>query len=75
MHAPEGTYDSSVVEKLVRDFEDEYERLLGKGVGYAGAGFFLNSLTVRARAPMSPLKLSPASELSVTAPNPMSIEA
>jgi N-methylhydantoinase A len=71
VRAPDGRYDAAVVEQLVRDFETEYERLLGKGVGYAGAGFFLNSLTVRARAPMFDLKLLPASDLSTDAPEPI----
>ena len=48
-----GVYDAAAVERMVATFENEYERLYGKGSGYAAAGFQLTSLEVRGRAAMS----------------------
>lgn len=48
-----GTYDAHAVESMVSAFEQEYERLFGKGSGYAAAGFTLTGLQVHGRAKLS----------------------
>lgn len=48
-----GQYDSGAVDRMIVAFETEYERLFGKGSGYAAAGFQLTSLEVRGRASLS----------------------
>ena len=48
-----GDYDAGAVTCMVAAFETEYERLFGKGSGYAAAGVQLTSLEVRGRGPMS----------------------
>ena len=48
-----GEYDAATVDRMVATFEQEYERLYGKGSGYAAAGFQLTSLEVRGRARMT----------------------
>lgn len=48
-----GTYDTAAVDRMVMAFEQEYERLFGKGSGYAAAGFTLTGLQVHGRAKLS----------------------
>jgi len=48
-----GTYDPHSVGRMVSAFEQEYERLFGKGSGYAAAGFTLTGLQVHGRAKLS----------------------
>jgi N-methylhydantoinase A len=50
---PGGTYDADAVGQMVAAFEQEYERLFGKGSGYAAAGFTLTGLQVHGRAKLS----------------------
>ena len=52
-----GVYDAAAVERLVATFEAEYERLYGKGSGFAGVGFGLTSLQVHGTAKLSELRL------------------
>lgn len=52
-----GVYDAAAVERLVATFEAEYERLYGKGSGFAAAGFGLTSLEVHGTAKLSQLKV------------------
>ena len=52
-----GVYDAAAVERLVATFEAEYERLYGKGSGFAGVGFGLTSLQVHGTAKLSGLRL------------------
>ena len=52
-----GSYDSAAVDRMVTGFEREYERLYGKGAGYAAAGFQLTSLEVRGRAALTDVKM------------------
>ncbi len=54
---PGGTYDRAAVGKMVTAFEQEYERLYGKGSGYAAAGFQLTGLQVHGRAKLSSLQV------------------
>lgn len=54
-------YDEQTVARLVAFFESEYERLFGKGSGYADAGFALTALRVRVSAPLSSLKFDAVS--------------
>ena len=53
-----GDYDAAAVARMVSTFEQEYERLYGKGSGYAAAGFQLTSLEVRGRARMSEVEMT-----------------
>ena len=55
--AESGVYDAAAVERLVATFEAEYERLYGKGSGFAGAGFGLTSLQVQGTAKLSGLRM------------------
>lgn len=48
-----GSYDADSVGRMVSAFEQEYERLFGKGSGYAAAGFTLTGLQVHGRAKLS----------------------
>ncbi len=48
-----GVYDAAAVDRMVAAFEQEYERLYGKGSGYAAAGFTLTGLQVHGRASLS----------------------
>jgi N-methylhydantoinase A len=57
--APGGSYDETSALTLVESFEHEYERLFGKGSGYADAGFALTAMRVRARARVSDFSLAP----------------
>ena len=50
-----GVYDAAAVERLVATFEAEYERLYGKGSGFAAAGFGLTALQVHGTAKLSGL--------------------
>ncbi|MEG3155555.1 hydantoinase/oxoprolinase family protein [Sphingomonas sp. RB1R13] len=52
-----GVYDAASVERLVATFEAEYERLYGKGSGFAGVGFGLTSLQVHGTAKLSDLRV------------------
>lgn len=52
-----GDYDAAAVDRMVAAFEAEYERLYGKGSGYAAAGFQLTSLQVRGRAKLSDVRM------------------
>ena len=52
-----GTYDAAAVGRLVSTFETEYERLYGKGSGYADAGFMLTGLQVHGGARLSDLSV------------------
>ncbi|MDE2302050.1 MAG: hydantoinase/oxoprolinase family protein [Sphingomonadales bacterium] len=52
-----GDYDPAAVDRMVGAFEKEYERLFGKGSGYAAAGFQLTNLEVRGRASLSDVAL------------------
>ena len=52
-----GVYDAASVERLVATFEAEYERLYGKGSGFAGVGFGLTSLQVHGTAKLSELRV------------------
>ena len=52
-----GTYDAGTVDRLVATFEREYERLYGKGSGYAAAGFTLTGLQVHGAAKLSELRV------------------
>ncbi len=52
-----GVYDAAAVERLVDTFETEYERLYGKGSGFAGVGFGLTSLQVHGTAQLSGLRV------------------
>ncbi len=52
-----GTYDAGSVDRLVVTFEQEYERLYGKGSGYAAAGFTLTGLQVHGSAKLSDLSV------------------
>lgn len=51
--APDGVYDAATVQRLVATFEAEYERLYGKGSGFAAAGFGLTALQVHGTAKLS----------------------
>ena len=51
--AADGVYDAAAVKGLVATFEREYERLYGKGSGFAGAGFGLTGLQVHGAAKLS----------------------
>ena len=55
--AEAGVYDAAAVERLVATFETEYERLYGKGSGFAGVGFGLTSLQVHGTAKLSGLRV------------------
>lgn len=52
-----GDYDGAAATRLIATFEREYERLYGKGSGYAAAGFQLTSLEVRGRAALTDVKM------------------
>jgi N-methylhydantoinase A len=52
-----GDYDEDAVGRMVAAFEAEYERLYGKGSGYAAAGFTLTGLQVHGRARLSDLQI------------------
>ena len=52
-----GVYDAAAVERLVATFEAEYERLYGKGSGFAGVGFGLTSLQVHGTAKLSGMRV------------------
>jgi N-methylhydantoinase A len=52
-----GIYDAGSVARLVATFEREYERLYGKGSGYAAAGFTLTGLQVHGAASLSELRV------------------
>ncbi len=52
-----GVYDAAAVKRLVATFEAEYERLYGKGSGFAGVGFGLTSLQVHGTAKLSELRV------------------
>ncbi len=52
-----GKYDMATVGRMVAAFEAEYERLYGKGSGYAAAGFQLTGLQVHGRASLSSLSI------------------
>ncbi len=52
-----GTYDAAAVDRLVSTFEREYERLYGRGSGYAAAGFTLTGLQVHGSAKLSELRV------------------
>jgi N-methylhydantoinase A len=52
-----GHYDAAEVTRMVAAFEAEYERLYGKGSGYAAAGFTLTGLQVHGRAKLSDLRV------------------
>jgi N-methylhydantoinase A len=52
-----GAYDADAVKQMVTTFEREYERLYGKGAGYAAAGFQLTNLEVRGRAALTDVAL------------------
>jgi N-methylhydantoinase A len=52
-----GIYDAASVARLVATFEREYERLYGKGSGYAAAGFTLTGLQVHGAASLSELRV------------------
>jgi len=52
-----GVYDEAAVSRMVAAFEVEYERLYGKGSGYAAAGFTLTGLQVHGRARLSDLQI------------------
>ena len=52
-----GVYDEAAVGRMVTAFEVEYERLFGKGSGYAAAGFTLTGLQVHGRARLSDLQI------------------
>ena len=49
-------YDNGTVEELIEIFERDYERLFGKGSGYADAGYALTAVRVRASAQLSGLR-------------------
>jgi N-methylhydantoinase A len=69
--APEGLYGAPEVEKLAEEFEDEYERLFGRGSGYADAGMLLTAVRVRASAPItsfSPSTLPQPEEAVILSP-------
>jgi N-methylhydantoinase A len=53
-----GDYDVAAVGRMVDAFESEYERLFGKGSGYAAAGFTLTGLQVHGRARLSGVDFS-----------------
>ena len=55
--AEEGVYDAAAVERLVATFEAEYERLYGKGSGFAAAGFGLTGLQVHGTAKLSGMRV------------------
>jgi N-methylhydantoinase A len=55
--AEDGEYDAATVERLVETFEREYERLYGKGSGFAAAGFGLTGLQVHGAAKLSDLRV------------------
>lgn len=57
VRAPDGEYDPGTVRKLVSTFETEYERLYGKGSGFADAGFGLTGLSVHGTAKLSDLRV------------------
>lgn len=57
--APGGSYDEALSQTLVESFEQEYERLFGRGSGYADAGFALTAMRVKARARVSEFSLTP----------------
>lgn len=52
-----GIYDEAAVSRMVTAFEEEYERLFGKGSGYAAAGFTLTNLQVHGSARLSNLQI------------------
>lgn len=54
--APAGVYDTMTVKELVSQFEQDYERLFGKGSGYAAAGIALTALRLKGSAKLSGLR-------------------
>lgn len=58
IEAEGGTYGTDAVERMVSTFEGEYERLYGKGAGYAAAGFQLTSLEVRGTAALADIDMA-----------------
>ena len=55
--AEDGPYDAASVDRLVATFEREYERLYGKGSGYAAAGFTITGMQVHGSAKLSELRV------------------
>lgn len=53
-----GVYDPAAVAEMVATFEREYERLYGKGAGYAAAGFQLTNLEVRGAAALTDVDMA-----------------
>jgi N-methylhydantoinase A len=53
VQAPPGVYRAEEAARVAADFEREYERLFGKGSGYADAGILLTAVRVRASAPIT----------------------
>lgn len=52
-----GEYDDAAAARVIQKFEREYERLYGRGSGYAAAGFQLTTLEVRGRAALTDVKM------------------
>lgn len=66
--AEAGVYDAAAVERLVATFEAEYERLYGKGSGFAGVGFGLTSLQVHGTAKLSGMRVGDLVKQGADAP-------
>jgi N-methylhydantoinase A len=50
---PGGTYDAATVEGILSAFDEQYERLFGKGVSHRDAGYALTGMRVNGRAAVS----------------------
>jgi N-methylhydantoinase A len=66
--AADGVYDDAAVAALITDFESEYERLYGKGSGYADAGFAMTGLRVLGSASMSDFEIAGSDRQASGAP-------
>lgn len=69
VHVPSGRMDSERISMLIKQFETDYDRLYGEGTGYAGAGFAISGLSVRASAKVSNFSLKALSQHSESGPS------
>lgn len=67
--AEAGRYSAQTVDRVVATFEREYERLYGKGSGYAAAGFTLTGLQVHGAAKLSKLRVGDVIHQATRGPN------
>jgi N-methylhydantoinase A len=65
---PAGPLTGESAERMLADFEDAYERLYGKGSGFAAAGFEVTNLKVIARGQLPHLALAGRDDAGQAAP-------